>query len=100
MQEERGAIAKLIARGEWMPSSRSEPATRTTTAPAPTAEAFEVAATRHYDRRQRRMESDNSRADLRWRLGVAIAYLGEKPVDSITTGDIDSMVDAPAARTR
>jgi hypothetical protein len=93
VQEERELIAKLIARGEWMPSSRREPATRTTTAAAPTAEAFEVAATRHYDRRQRRMESDKSRADLRWRLSVAIAYLGERSVDAITTGDIDSMVD-------
>jgi hypothetical protein len=37
------------------------------------------------------MESDNGRADVRWRLGVAIEHLGDKPVDAISAGDIDDM---------
>jgi integrase len=34
------------------------------------------------------------RDDLRWRLGHAVEHLGDKPVDTITEGDIDDMVDA------
>ncbi len=40
------------------------------------------------------MGSDKSRQDLRWRLAHAIKHLGEKPVDEISAGDIDDMVDA------
>jgi hypothetical protein len=49
---------------------------------------------RDFDRRKRRMGSDKSRQDLRWRLAHAIRHLGEKPVDEISAGDIDDMVDA------
>jgi hypothetical protein len=55
---------------------------------------FQVAASRHYDRRQRRMGSDKSREDLHWRLTVAVQHLGDQSVDAITEGTIDDMVDA------
>jgi integrase len=94
VEEERQLIAKLIARGEWMPPERN--ATTPTSAREPTSEVdtFQVAASRHFDRRKRRMGSDKSRDDLRWRLAHAVEHLGDKPVDTINAGDIDDMVDA------
>jgi integrase len=94
VQEERELIAKLIARGEWLPPERRAPATVTAAPKASAPETFQIAASRHYDRRQRRMDSDKSRADLRWRLAVATEHLGGKPVDVISAGDVDDMVDA------
>jgi hypothetical protein len=40
------------------------------------------------------MGNEKSRVDLHWRLAVAIGHLGEKPVDAVTAGDVDDMVDA------
>jgi integrase len=94
VQEERELIARLIARGEWLPPDRKAPTRAPAVTQAPRAEMFQVAASRHYDRRQRRMDSHKGRADLRWRLAVAIEHLGDKPVDAIVAGDIDDMVDA------
>jgi integrase len=98
VEEERELIGKLIARGEWVPSARRAPTERRVSTPSAAntvvAENFQVAASRHYDRRQRRMGSDKSREDLRWRLAVAVQHLGDQSVDAITEGTIDDMVDA------
>ena len=65
VEEERELIGKLIARGEWVPSARRAPTERRVSTPSAAttvvAENFQVAASRHYDRRQRRMGSDKSR---------------------------------------
>jgi integrase len=98
VQEERELIAKLMARDEWLPRERRAPVERRApiaSAPKMAAvESFQLAASRHYDRRQRRMGSDKSREDLHWRLAVAVQHLGDHPVDAITEGTIDDMVDA------
>jgi integrase len=98
VQDERELIAKLIARGEWLPTKRRSPSERqpqSSPASRPAdVDTFQVAASRHFDRRKRRMASDKSRDDLRWRLAVAVQYIGDYPVDVITEGIIDDMVDA------
>ena len=90
------ADRKLIARDEWLPRRRRTPTSGglhpgVATRWLPRASR---SPRRHYDRRKRRMGSDKSRQDLRWRLAHAIKHLGEKPVDEISAGDIDDMVDA------
>jgi integrase len=94
VEDERQLIAKLIARGEWVPPEAKAPRPTPVREPARAVETFQIAASRHFDRRMRRMSSEKSRDDLRWRLGHAVGYLGDKPVDTITEGDIDDMVDA------
>jgi integrase len=94
VEEERGHIARMIARGEWIPPERNRPALPRPKDMTSSADSFQVAASRHYDRRKRRMGSEKSRVDLHWRLAVAIEHLGEKPVDAVTAGDVDDMVDA------
>ena len=94
VEEERGHIARMIARGEWIPPERKTPAVPRPKDTTSSADSFQVAASRHYDRRKRRMGSEKSRVDLHWRLAVAIGHLGEKPVDAVTAGDLDDMVDA------
>ena len=98
VEEERELIGKLIARGEWVPSARRAPTERRVSTPSAAtnlvAENFQVAASRHYDRRQRRMGSDKSREDLHWRLTVAVQHLGDHPVEANTVGTIDDMIDA------
>jgi integrase len=94
VHQERELIATLIARGEWVPPQQRASSTPSVRDASLEAETFQVAASRHFDRRKRRMGSDKSRADLRWRLAHAIKHLGDKPVDEISAGDIDDMVDA------
>ena len=94
VHQERELIATLIARGEWVPPQQRSSITPPTRDASANAETFQVAASRHFDRRKRRMGSPKSRKDLRWRLAHAVKYLGDKPVDEISAGDIDDMVDA------
>jgi integrase len=94
VEEERVHIARMIARGEWIPPVRKMPVLVRPKETTSSTESFQVAASRHYDRRKRRMGSDKSRVDLHWRLAVAIEHLGRTPVDAVTAGDVDDMVDA------
>ena len=76
VEEERVHLARMIARGEWIPPERTTPSVPRPTEATSSSESFQIAASRHYDRRQRRMGSDKSRVDLHWRLAVAIEHLG------------------------
>ena len=70
MPAERELIATLIARGEWVPPQQRASAAPPTRTASSEAETFQIAASRHFDRRKRRMGSDKSRQDLRWRLAT------------------------------
>ncbi len=89
VQAEREHIARLIERGEWIPPSAP------TAAPATEGDISfaDLAATWMHGRRKR-LTSAKSISDLEWRLGVAIAHLGDIAAAAITPGDIDDMVTA------
>ena len=57
-------------------------------------ETFAVVASRFYAARTKRMESEKSKEALRWRLGAAIAHIGELPITRVDAGAVDDMVTA------
>jgi hypothetical protein len=51
VQQERELIAALIARGEWLPPNGQAPPKAAAVVTTPSADPFQVAASRHFDRR-------------------------------------------------
>ncbi|MGH3642599.1 MAG: tyrosine-type recombinase/integrase [Mycobacterium sp.] len=96
VERERALVATLLERGEWTPPKAPEPpAPVVDDAPTATAdETFAVVASRFYAARTKRMDSEKSKQALRWRLGAAIAHIGELPITALDTGAVDDMVTA------
>jgi integrase len=87
--EERDHVARLISRGEWVPPTRNVPATASNVG---AADSFAIVASVWLDARSKRLTSEKSIADLRWRLGVAVQHIGQWPISEITEATIDDMV--------
>jgi integrase len=96
VEHERTLIATLLERGEWTPPQPTEaaPAARTAATAPSSDETFAVVASRFYAARTKRMTSENSKEALRWRLGAAIAHIGDLPITQVGAGVIDDMVTA------
>jgi integrase len=91
-ERERDLVATLLERGEWTPPEPAAPPTPP--AAKEEVETFAMAASRSYAARSKRMESEKSKEDLRWRLGAAIQHLGERPVLEVDATAVDDMVTA------
>lgn len=89
VQEERELIAKLIARGEWVPPRRDGAVRAVTVAGDPPT--FQVFASEHAGRRRRRL-SENAYKDLVWRLRCGMDHFGPYELDKIDEVVIEDFV--------
>lgn len=96
VERERALVATLLERGEWTPPRPAKPQAASADGPqSPTdEETFAIVASRFYAARCKRMESDKSKQALRWRLGAALAHIGDLPLASVDAAAIDDMVTA------
>src|SRR4051812_48390319 len=91
VQAEREHIARMIARGEWTPPDRDQPATAPGEPPS-----FQVFASEWLERKRRRV-GVKTHSDLLWRLRTGMDHFGVHRVDRIDEVVIEDFVQAMLA---